>query len=846
MALAVSSSSLQHHSTGSSTTLYPPHLMSLPASTMEVSYRAGRPERTSTINSISSITSTSTSRTARALPPIPVDDPSTSGLRSSSRRPSASPAPSSYRVHSRPSPQPMRPSREGFAKFAATPQSLSGLLSFLPWTDFISLTQTCRTLRGILNTPQLKDVVLARYVEGYGACLRMQNISRDGTSDVPVTLHDLDLLLISQHTPLHIYPTRALSTLSSSIPSTADATRSQKLACLTQAHSRFVLLLQSLAHSSSLPPPLEPEPEVDPMIMDDYPSNSLQGPQLVPSLSRDRSTINDGRSKQSSVKELTFPAPLSKPRPDIPPPVPSKHNRHHSTPPGPSPSTQNARSSRSERVPGQAESTAPSAFSANTKHARVLQSRRSHRAPRSSEQVRNASTTSSSSHPRRRISIFGGNSVALPPPSDPKDLKYYSTGWRRSLINASVSHNVRRAASAHAVSASEGWASDEEFGFQQPHRRFASSNFNSSNSSFSSAHGSGLTSGDTSSPPFAHSERYSSPSPPPAVLSALTSPHDLILATSRVRAPVLRVYVPCSELSEGPEFLEPEYFYAAGGGSNIQKCEEQLVESGLWEHLSIGDVVCNLGYVPPAGSASGGEESAGEDNPVPSREPSQVRSRSRIDNKSKDTRKWLIFNGSYLVPFCPLEDRLPVEDAISLPSPFYYDHIIPSGNAPRTRASFNASAGLRGGSLRMSLGHLPPPSGGEEPQMQLISQVASVRSPHSRGGFASVRKWAWTARVWRGGVTLNDVGAVNGNPNGIGAATAMGIGWEGEWVLEGEGTSEGRQYLLDCLRGVVPAPREWEFVRDKSGGGRIWLKLLEPGPVTHSRPSLANFHHFSA
>ncbi len=634
----------------------------------------------------------------------------------------------------------------------------------------------------------------------------------------------MTVIVISQHTPLHSYPTRALSTLSSSIPATADAARSQKLVHLAQAHSRFVLLLQSLAHSSSLPPPLEPEPEVDP-IMDDSPSNSLQGSQTVPSLSRDRSTISDGRSKQSSVKELTFPAPLSKPRPrdsDIPPPVPSKHDRH-STPQRPSPSTQNARSSRLERVSGQAESTAPSAFSANTKHARLLQSRQSHRAPRSSEHVRNASTTSSTSQPRRRISIFGGNSVALPPPSDPKDLKYYSTGWRRSLINASVSHNVKRAASAHAVSASEGWASDEEFGFQQPHRRFASSNFNSSDSSFSSAHGSGLTSGGTSSPPFAQSERYSSPSPPPAILSALTSPHDLILATSRVRAPVLRVYVPCSELSEGPEFLEPEYFYAASGGSSIQKCEEQLVESGLWAHLSIGDVVCNLGYVPPAGSASGGEESAGEENPVPSREASQVRSRSRVDNKSKETRKWLIFNGSYLVPFCPPEDRLPIEDAISLPSPFYYDHIIPSGNAPRTRTSFNGSAGLRGGSLRMSLGHLPPPSGGEEPQMQLISHVTSVPSPHSRGGYASVRKWAWTARVWRGGVTLNDAG-VNGSSNGIGSATAMGIGWEGEWVLEGEGTSEGRQYLLDCLRGVVPAPREWEFVREKSGGGRIWLK----------------------
>ena len=297
-----------------------------------------------------------------------------------------------------------------------------------------------------------------------------------------------------------------------------------------------------------------------------------------------------------------------------------------------------------------------------------------------------------------------------------------------------------------------------------------------------------------------------------------------MLATSRVRAPVLRVYVPCSDLSETPEFLFPEYVQAMGGTSSIQQCEEQLANSGLWQHLSIGDIVCNLGYVPPAVGTSGGEDSAGEDVPGVSRESSQVRSpRGR---SGKESRTWLIFNGSFLVPFCPPDDKLPIEDAITLPSPFYYDHIMPSrfdSMGSGKRSSFSSVSPIRAGNLRFSLGRLPPPSrrGDEAPRMQLVSSVTNVRSPHSPGGVACVKIWVWTARVWRGGVALNHVGAFAGSAP---AASTMGIGWEGEWVLEGDGTVEGRQFLIDCLNGTARGTRDWEFVRDRSGGGRIWLK----------------------
>ena len=64
--------------------------------------------------------------------------------------------------------------------------------------------------------------------------------------------------------------------------------------------------------------------------------------------------------------------------------------------------------------------------------------------------------------------------------------------------------------------------------------------------------------------------------------------HELFMATSRVRAPVLRVFVPCTELDEAA----------------ISDCEDALMRAGLWEHLSDGDVVCKFGYVPPSPAPS--------------------------------------------------------------------------------------------------------------------------------------------------------------------------------------------------------------------------------------------------
>ncbi|KAG2017780.1 hypothetical protein CC2G_007261 [Coprinopsis cinerea AmutBmut pab1-1] len=255
------------------------------------------------------------------------------------------------------------------------------------------------------------------------------------------------------------------------------------------------------------------------------------------------------------------------------------------------------------------------------------------------------------------------------------------------------------------------------------------------------------------------------------------SPHDLILATSRVRAPILRVFVPCTKLDSDSE--------------SLVQCEQQLVESGLWDHLSTGDIICNLGYVP---SVEDNNSSEGDD---PQGEFIMMRPGSRSgpglahSGSNTSSTKWLLFNGHILVPYTP-PDLLPLTEPLNLPTPFFYAHIMP----PMTNLSYIIT-------------RLPVCD--DVPQLTLIHSTRKVRSPHSPNGFAMVRKWSWIARVVR----------LRTEADG-----EMGEGWFGEWILEGEGTPEGKQLLLDALKGHELGHREWELVREKSGSGKLWLRLL--------------------
>lgn len=498
-------------------------------------------------------------------------------------------------------------------------------------------------------------------------------------------------LVIAQRVPLHRYPMHALETLSALYPTTEQEDMTLKLVSLSQAHSRFILLLQSLVHSSHIPTYQEPE---------EY-----------------RSRLG---LMKTGLRELTFPTPLSlfpeierQTVPDIDS-LPSfrSHGRHGSASSRLGIFNLSPKSSSSPSTPKKSKSEASVILSG-------------------------PSTTPSRKGFRRRVSLFRTNSKVTPPPPpsfEPNSLKFYGASWR----------NRRTASQAPSLSFFAS-TEDEDSPLEPPHRRFASAN-NSSASSLS--------------PPGTPNWRESLGS---SIRSS--SPHDLQLALSRTRAPVLRVFVPCTEMDD----------------TMIIACEEQLEDAGLWSHLSTGDIICNLGFVPPTPTDSG----------------------SNIDESSTPSepgldanRKWLLFNGYTLVPFTPPEPPA-VDDPLTLPTPFYYAHIL----SPFHNQRYN---------LR-----LPPSDFDELPQLTLVFSSTKVKSPHSPSGYAMVKKYMWVAKVTRFART---------NLARFGEGEAIGDGWKGEWVLEGEGTIEGRQILIDCIRGCETAKREWEFVREKSGGGRIWLK----------------------
>ena len=474
---------------------------------------------------------------------------------------------------------------------------------------------------------------------------------------------------MSTRVPLHRYPMRALQMLSASTPhATEQYDISQELTSLALAHSRFVLLLQSLVHSTAIP--------------------TSQEPAEFRSLKVRHST---------SLRELTFPAPLfiANEKQDTPlvtdfyPPSSfNDHGLHFSTAP------RLGRSANSSSSSGSGGYDTTNYFG---------------RTPPNSPLLR-----SFDRYPTRKIrkSIFGRSKVQPPPPSEPRSLKFYSMGWRRHVQSAS----------------------DDEF--TPPRRRFTSMNVSSDSSLNSQSN-----------------QRDSIGS-----MISSSSPHDLQLAMSRTRAPILRVFVPCSDMDQ----------------DSIIACEDQLVDSGLWDHLSTGDVVCNLGYIPPDTDDSGSDP----DDP---------------ERDSSTSRKWLLFNGYALIPFAPPEPP-PVDDPLTLPSPFYYSHIVP----------------LHANQIYDIM--LPPSDFSEVPQLTLVYTSTKVKGP---SGYYSVKKYMWVAKVTR---------FARANLARFGEGEAIGEGWKGEWVLEGEGTSEGKQVLIDCIQGCETEKRKWEFIREKSGRGRIWIK----------------------
>ena len=275
----------------------------------------------------------------------------------------------------------------------------------------------------------------------------------------------------------------------------------------------------------------------------------------------------------------------------------------------------------------------------------------------------------------------------------------------------------------------------------------------------------------------------------PRLRLTMQSPHDIHLAASRSHAPILRVFVPCSELND----------------LSIAACEDQLTDAGLWNHLSIGDIVCNLGYIPPPPQ----EQDLSDDSAVAA--PAFF---------CADDAHWLVYDGFSLVQYSPLLEPPPLKDALALVTPYYYSHILPTSAHPfftldlysrlfRYRDYANGAPG----------NSFTPPA---PPKFELIAILAKVRSPKSAGGYAMVKLYKWIATIK--GVRA----AVSGD-------LEIGPGWlADEWVLEVDGTVEGRRMLDSLLSTPDPHIADdwargdwvWEIDRQRSGSNKFWFRSV--------------------
>jgi hypothetical protein len=262
------------------------------------------------------------------------------------------------------------------------------------------------------------------------------------------------------------------------------------------------------------------------------------------------------------------------------------------------------------------------------------------------------------------------------------------------------------------------------------------------------------------------------------------------------------VFVPCSELND----------------TSIAICEDQLADAGLWDHLSIGDIVCNLGYIPPplpeddlleepfvraSGSMRSQLSSLGNRNPIPT-----------------DDVVWLVYDGFGLVQYSPTVEPPPLKDALTLVTPYYYSHIMPNSAHPFfTLDLYSRLSRLRECMDGTGGNGFPPPV---PPKFELTGMLTKVRSPRSPGGYAMVKRYKWVA-------TIKGIKAV------VSGDIEVGSGWlTDEWVLEVDGTVEGRRMLDSLLSatddrvaaGWIQGDLVWEVDKQRSNFSKTWLRSV--------------------
>ena len=325
---------------------------------------------------------------------------------------------------------------------------------------------------------------------------------------------------------------------------------------------------------------------------------------------------------------------------------------------------------------------------------------------------------------------------------------------------------------------------------------------NSASSSSLSLNGGGQGGRNTSSPVASGLEKLD--------LERVPNPHSLSSGSHPLFAPVYRVYVP--DASPAPSAQDRN----KDGDRVERECEAQLRSSGVWQRsLRVGDAVVNVGYV-------------GED----------------------DGMGWFIFDGRHLAKFDSTSPppmvrtrsvvpqvqslsgnpNLVTVDAIEagIPCPTYYSHILPRGTNPihalRIPTHLLALPPVTTPTAHSPFASADPEATptqdypGQPRHQALTFALVHLRTPVALlSGQGHVQRYIWTARC---------------NFRSERCASELGAMWAGEWVLESEGTPEGRALLDRVLgmgaggRGDVGMVWKWEVVLERCEGDVLWLRYV--------------------
>lgn len=197
----------------------------------------------------------------------------------------------------------------------------------------------------------------------------------------------------------------------------------------------------------------------------------------------------------------------------------------------------------------------------------------------------------------------------------------------------------------------------------------------------------------------------------------------------------------------------------------------QLHAASLVPHLRAGDLVCNLGYMPDLGA-------------------DDVSGNGTVDSDA-DCRGWMVFSGHEL---CPLTTRsaIPVRDpTFILTTPHYFSHVLLGEENPRFEMAIP----------------LVPPEKSQPYVFSLMRETRSIAAPGKKGAGESPRQHKLSRFIW--------------------VARVECARWGSEWMIEAEGTKEGREYIESALQDSrMGLEREWELVRDRTGKGRVYVRRV--------------------